>query len=536
MFARIRDWFFNLTAVFIALVVLSSFLIASYELKAWPFGGQRPLREQYQLQRVSRTSLEPFLSAPGRVESARRTVVRCELERISSTGTSSSGGATGGSSTIIWLIPEATTVKKGDVLARLDASTYDEMLRQQAILVEQAKASHLQAQLDVEIARIALREYLEGLVKETTEEMEASITLAKSNLTQASERLEWTKRMNQKGYASVAQLVTDKQNVLTLGLTLQRQVASYDLFQRFTLPKTRMTLEADITTAQTTLDSEQVKMNRQVERFELLKRQVDRCTIRAPHDGVVYYYVDSNPRFGSENTQIEEGMSVRQEQKLFYLPDLTDMEVLVVLNESVVDRVSPGLRASVEFEAVHQLRLGGHVVSIGQIPNQLNPRGEDIRYFFGTVKLDRSGQGLKPGMTAVVTFIMPGREDVLAVPYEAVVSEQGKDACLVAVGDHLERREVKVGKATPDLIEITQGLTEGDLIVLDPPGRATRPRSLAGFETHPWPDGVGSRAAGPKTAGPRPKAPLNGDGERRKGTRPPGGASRKSRKAAPEAE
>src|SRR5438309_1718531 len=122
MFARIREWFFNLTAVFIALVALSSFLIASYELKTWPFGGQRPLREQYQLHRVSRTSLEPFLSAPGRVESARRTVVRCELERITNTGTSSSG-STNGSSTIIWLIPEATTVKKGDVLARLDAST-----------------------------------------------------------------------------------------------------------------------------------------------------------------------------------------------------------------------------------------------------------------------------------------------------------------------------------------------------------------------------------------------------------------------------
>ena len=46
MFARIREWFFNLTAVLIALVVLSSFLIASYELESWPFGDRRTFRER----------------------------------------------------------------------------------------------------------------------------------------------------------------------------------------------------------------------------------------------------------------------------------------------------------------------------------------------------------------------------------------------------------------------------------------------------------------------------------------------------------
>ena len=93
-------------------------------------------------------------------------------------------------------------------------------------------------------------------------------------------------------------------------------------------------------------------------------------------------------------------MAVRQKQELFYLPDLTQMEVQVILNESVVNQVSPGLRASVEFEGLPHLTIEGQVESISQIPNRENPRGEDVRYFIGIVKLDHASEGLKPGMTA----------------------------------------------------------------------------------------------------------------------------------------
>jgi HlyD family secretion protein len=534
MFARICERLFNVTAAVIALVVLSSYLVASYELQAWPFAEQRSLRERYHLHRVSRTRLEPFLSAPGRVESSRRTIVRCELENMAAAG---GVAATTGSSTAIWLIPEGSEVKKGDVLARLDSSTYDEMLRQQEIVVEQAKASHLQAQLDHEIAKIALREYMDGLAKETAQEMEAAVALARSNLTQAGERLEWTVKMKDKGYASVAQTETDKQTYMTMDLQLQRQLGAYDLFKRFTLPKTQKTLEADITTSQTTLDSEQVKLNRQLERLALLKRQVERCTIRAPHDGVVYYYFNSNQRPGSQETQVEEGMAVRQEQKLFFLPDLSEMEIQVILNESVVDRVGTGLRGTVEFDALPRLSIGGTITSVGQIPNRENQRGEDIRYFIGTLKLDRSEEGLKPGMSAVVTFELPSRQGILALPHEAVIADADAPVCYVAAGENLERRDVKIGQATTDLIEITDGLTEGEEVVLDPPGQTSRPRTLAGFDSRPLPKEafIPAPAAKFQPSG-RSQGAFGTGGERRKGNGPPGGAARKSRKKSADAE
>src|SRR5277367_2638628 len=102
---------------------------------------------------------------------------------------------------ILTLVPEGTHVKRGDVLATLDGSTYEEMLRQQIITVEQAKASHLQAQLNHEIALLAVREYRDGTVQETLKGLEGSIALAKSDLSRSQDHLTWTVRMKEKGYS-----------------------------------------------------------------------------------------------------------------------------------------------------------------------------------------------------------------------------------------------------------------------------------------------------------------------------------------------
>ncbi len=161
-----------------AVIALSSFLFASYAQGNIPWLDRRPMRERYRVCEVFRTDLAPVLNAPGRLESAKRTTIRCMLENIA-------GVTTGGASTLLTLIPEGTVVKTGDVLATLDAANYEELRRQQVITVEQAKASHLQARLDVEIAELAVKEYRDGIVEETLKGMEGSIALARSDLSRA---------------------------------------------------------------------------------------------------------------------------------------------------------------------------------------------------------------------------------------------------------------------------------------------------------------------------------------------------------------
>ncbi len=200
------------------------------------------------------------------------------------------------------------------------------------------------------------------------------------------------------------------------------------------------------------------------------------------------------------------------------------------------------------------MTLEGQIAGIGEIPNQENPRGEDVRFFFGTLKLDRSTPGLKPGMSAVVTFELPHRQGVIALPNEAVIADVDNPICYVLAGDHLERRKIQLGQTTTDLIEITEGLEEGEEVVLDPPGRVTRPRTLAGFDSRPLPKEAFTKVAVPKAkrsgragggygggggaggAWRKGGGEPGGGGQWNKGGGAPGGGTRKYRKKAVEDE
>ena len=110
--------------------------------------------------------------------------------------------------------------------------------------------------------------------------------------------------------------------------------------------------------------------------------------------------------------------------------------------------------------------MHGRVTKVGQLP--LPDWRSDVHYFEGIVKLEDPPASLKPGMTAQVELEMPGRENVLAVRSEAVTIDDGQDVCFVVHEDGLERREVKLGEVTREMTEVTQGLREGEQVVLNP--------------------------------------------------------------------
>jgi HlyD family secretion protein len=468
--------FLSVPVITVVTLSIAGVVGMAYEQEIWPFGDHRPLRERFPVAKVHRSDLNPVLSVSGRLESSKRTVVRCELENLGVGGAQASGGA----SVLLEMLPEGSVVKRGDVLARIDASGYEELVRQQAIVVEQAKASFRQAELDHQIAILAVREYREGTVDETVKGMEGSMALAKSDVSRANERLAWTSRMREKGYASVNQILTDKITVKQGDFTLQKQSSAYDLFLKFTVPKMEKTLNGQVQMAKTALDNEELRLRRQQERFDTLKLQVDRCTIRAPHDGVLFYANDTE-----KNLLIEEGMAVRQKQALFFLPDLNDLEVIIGLNESVVDLVTPGQLAHITVESKPGVELTGRVASMGQVPVQQGRRGEDIRFFMGSIKVDKAVPGLKPGMTVGIEIGLGYRPRALVVPQEAVVLDGKRKLCNVVQGDHAVTREIAIGQGTADVLEVLDGLKEGDEVILNPALQAARVKPLNKIDDKP---------------------------------------------------
>ena len=407
--------------------------------------------------RVRRTSFDISVLAAGRIESDNMTEIKCNLKRVGS----------GTAPTILSLAEDGTNVKAGQILCEIDSTDYQELVRRQTITVSQAKASKEQAELNLEVAKIAMDSYLQGEVAQTEQMYKGQLSLAKSDIVQREDRLAWTKRMANKGYFAVQQVATEEQALMKSAMTLAQTEGAFGIYQKFSAPMTRRALESQINGAQSTLDFETIKFNRETERLVLYKAQVDFCTIKAPHDG---FLVHANRQ--GRSVEVFEGATVREGQKLFTLPDLSKMVAQVYLHETTVNQVKPGMPARIQVEAVPGRTYEGWVTSIAAMP-YAEPRSRDspqteVTYFIGQVQLGKLTDALRPGMSAELEILTGRRQDVIAVPSQAISIDHGRDVCYVVHEESLECRPVVVGASNHLMKEIVEGLKEGEVVLLIP--------------------------------------------------------------------
>jgi HlyD family secretion protein len=312
---------------------------------------------------------------------------------------------------------------------------------------------------------MALKEYEEGVYVQTRDTLSGQVLLAQSESQRQLDRLQWAETQFKKGYLSASQVTSERLGQLRAVINLARTKGEQARLQRYTAPVTIRSHEARIESLRSTLAYQELRLKRSTEQLTSFRQQVDRCKIKAPHDGFVIYAQDDD-----DDERIEPGAQVRYKMDMFYLPDLSDMEVVTELHETIVERVREGMTARVRVEALPDFAIEGHVTSISPLPEvNRGARGvSEIRNFRGTVKLHSVPERLRPGMTAEVEIVTAARPSAVVLPPGAVAYERGQGFCLVARDDTVERRPISLGEGTPDLVEVTKGLVPGEEVLLDP--------------------------------------------------------------------
>ena len=236
--------------------------------------------------------------------------------------------------------------------------------------------------------------------------------------------------------------------------------------REYGIPMTLKQLESEVEKRRFEVIANTQRVTRTEERLKHYELMVDRCTIRAPHDGFVIYATER----GRPNTQrIEPGSSVRQSQELFFLPDLATCRS----RPTSTSRSPSGSRRGCGPGSRSRGWPTGpsKATSSRSRPCPSSDRtGSATRSSIssGSSSSTRSPGGSVPGMTAEVEVDVDRRLDVLAVPTEAVAVEHGRDICYVAGLDGLERRPVTLGRSNRNLMEVTGGWREGEQVVLNP--------------------------------------------------------------------
>jgi RND family efflux transporter MFP subunit len=267
-----------------------------------------------------------------------------------------------------------------------------------------------------------------------------------------------------------------------------------DLLINYTLAKQRIKLRQDVDNAQLELervlasntaaefkakcdeDSKKEKFKLAKERLDNLDRQIRTAVMKAPTPGVVVYAKLDRGRGGEA---VREGVQVRERQDLIVLPDTTKMRAVVKVQEAQVEKLRKGQPAYVRPEASPGDVFTGRVLSVAPVADSnSNYMTSDRKVYTTVVELDGDNRDarLRSRMAASVTIQVDTLADVLRVPLQAVRRDRSVHYVWKVTGSNAVPVVVQTGKHNSDHVVITDGLAEGDTVLLAPPQDSQEPK------------------------------------------------------------
>ena len=237
------------------------------------------------------------------------------------------------------------------------------------------------------------------------------------------------------------------------------------------LAKDRMA-EAQTATAKAALAAAEQQLAASKALASKTKTLVEYTRIVAPFAGVITH------RYADTGAMIQAGTSSQtQSMPLVKLSEIDRLRLTIAVPESAVAQIRVGAPVDVRVDAVK--RTFGGVVS--RFAGKVNA---DTRTMETEVDVANPDYSLVPGMYAYVSMALAGATGVLVVPVQAIDRAEDKTSVLVVAHDRIERRDVTVGIETPDRVEITRGVNDGDLVVVGArsqlrPGVAVTPNLAA---------------------------------------------------------
>jgi HlyD family secretion protein len=189
---------------------------------------------------------------------------------------------------------------------------------------------------------------------------------------------------------------------------------------------------------------------------EAARVTLEKTVLKAPFDGVI---ADVSTEVGEWITPSPPGLPI---PPVIEILDTSGIYVSAPLDEVDVAKVKVGLPVRITLDAYPGRSSSGKVTRVA--PFVLDVK-EQNRTFEVEAVLDDSSFAakLKPGLSADVTVVLRTVENVLRIPGYALLEG---DHVLVLRGGRLVRVPVKTGLKNWDFVEITGGLSEGDLVVV----------------------------------------------------------------------
>jgi HlyD family secretion protein len=248
------------------------------------------------------------------------------------------------------------------------------------------------------------------------------------------------------------------------------------VLEDYTKAKTVKTLESTAAIAEAKLKSLQNSYKLESDKLQDIEDQIAKCVITAPSEGTVIYAHGDRPMGGGggEEFVIEEGAAIRERQTIIRLPDVSSMQVVVDINESLIQHIKQGMPAAVKLVGGDGKVLKGRVSRVNQYAEPTNWRRANVKDYKAFVAIEAEPGQLKTGMTASVTISAMYIPDSIVTPVQSVYAHGDKLYCFVQEGASIVPQEVTVGMTNDRFFVVEAGLDVDDKVALNPRALASQ--------------------------------------------------------------
>ena len=324
------------------------------------------------------------------------------------------------------LIPEGTIVEKGDWVATLDRTEISTRIQDRETELERLETSFTQAMLDT---TLELRMARDDLINLQFNVEEARITLEQSK------------------FEPPTAIRQAEINLEKLERSYEQAVNNYELRRQ---------------KAEARMQEIGARLSQEKRRFQGMLDVLEDFEIRAPISGMVIYkrnWDGSKTTVGSQISSWDNTVAT--------LPDFSVMMSRTYVNEVDISKVRVNQPAEVIVDAFPQSRFTGFVTEVANVGEQ-RPN-QDARVFEVKIQINEADTILRPAMTTKNTIVTHVQQDVLFIPIEAIHASDSIAYVFRQNQGRTVRQQVMTGIRNDNQIVISEGLEEGDQVMLTLP-------------------------------------------------------------------
>lgn len=333
-----------------------------------------------------------------------------------------------GRQTIAWIAADNSMVKQGDAVVKLNTIYYLEQIK-----VEEANIAKINLEIDQKKRQMQKEKSdIQGQIGVTSIEKELADIFAARD-----ERIYSRNKIIEDGI-DLDYLKEKERHYKKKGTKLER--------------KTQAELQL--------LLSKRKAVQTKLDQYKEAMNSLD---IKAPHDGL--FVIEKS--WGGEKYRV--GMDIWGGEKLGTLPNLDRMEAKLFVLESEASGLKDKLPMSLTIDLEPARNFSGRVIGIDTIAKPLD-KESPLKYFEVKASLDITDKSLmKPGVQVKASILVNRREQVICVPNQALLFEQGKSFVHVKTARSVKKRQVEIGEHSLTQTVIVKGLAAGEKILLGNP-------------------------------------------------------------------